>query len=783
MPSRRRAAGARTRPQESFAIVGAAARLPGAPDLDAFWSLLEQGRDAVTTIPPDRFDQARWLHPRKSEAGRSYTFAAGTIGDAAGFDAQAFGLSPREAAEMDPQQRVLLEVAAHAFEDAGWPAERLAGRNIAVFVGGSSTDYAELRLADPSAADRFFMTGNALSILSNRIGNVFDLRGPAQTIDTACSSSLVALHLAMRALADDPALEGAVVGGVSMLLSPYSFIGFSRAGMLSPTGRCRAFDAAADGYVRAEGAGAVILKRLPDAMAAGDPIRAVLLGSGVNAAGRTIGLSLPNRAAQATLMERVIARAGIAPDRFLAFEAHGTGTRVGDPAETWAIGTTIAQRRAAPLPIGSVKTNIGHLEAASGMAGLLKAVLMLRHGAIPPSLHFHDPNPEIDFAALNLAVQTRHARIEARPDAVVGVNSFGFGGTNATVLVGRAPEPRPARAPQGRGSPPLVLSARSAAALALLARRWRDRLGGADAAAVTRLARGVARHRDLAPHRLVLRGPDLAATIDAWAAGEAPPGATQNEAVRGSLAFVFSGNGAQHAGMARQALAASARFRAALRQADAALAPRLGWSPLAVLKRAVTAEALAATDIAQPLLFAIQVGVVGALAAEGLRPALVLGHSVGEVAAAWCAGILPLDQAARLIVARSRHQHATRGAGRMAAIGCAPEAAAPREDCGKRLAYVQTGSHNSQRGMGAPSPAKGLQEILNRLAELISLGIERGVFTDRDPMLAARVAFGMIHGPLMLSLIPGATDGETLERLETEIVRAAMDYLTVQEEA
>ncbi|WP_198373602.1 beta-ketoacyl [acyl carrier protein] synthase domain-containing protein [Roseomonas rosulenta] len=465
--SRRRAAGAGHPPQDAVAIVGAAARMPGAPDLGAFWALLEQGRDAVTAIPPDRFDQARWLHPRRSEAGRSYTFAAGTIGDAAGFDAQAFGLSPREAIEIDPQQRVLLEVTAEAFEDAGWSAERLAGRNIAVFAGGSSTDYAELRLADPATVDRFFMTGNALSILSNRIGNVFDLRGPAQTIDTACSSSLVALHLAMRALADDPALEGAVVGGVSMLLSPYSFIGFSRAGMLSPTGRCRAFDAAADGYVRAEGAGAVILKRLPDAIAGGDTINAVLLGSGVNAAGRTIGLSLSNRAAQAALMERVIARAGIPPDRFLAFEAHGTGTRVGDPAETWAIGTTIAQRRAAPLPIGSVKTNIGHLEAASGMAGLLKAVLMLKHGAIPPSLHFNEPNPEIDFDGLNLAVQTRHARLEPRPDAVVGVNSFGFGGTNATVLVGRAPEPRPARATGVRGSPPLVLSARSAAALAL----------------------------------------------------------------------------------------------------------------------------------------------------------------------------------------------------------------------------------------------------------------------------------------------------------------------------
>jgi acyl transferase domain-containing protein/NADPH:quinone reductase-like Zn-dependent oxidoreductase/acyl carrier protein len=708
--TRRRAGTQAGRATDPIAILGAACRLPGAPDLDAFWSLLAEGRDAVTTVPADRFDQARWLHPRRGEPGRAYTFAAGTIGDAAGFDAQAFGLSPREAAEMDPQQRLLLEVAAEAFEDAGWPGERLAGRNIAVFVGGSSTDYAELRLEDPTAADRFFMTGNALSILANRIGNVFDLRGPAQTVDTACSSSLVALHLAARALADDPDLEAAVVGGVNMLLSPYSFIGFSRAGMLSPTGRCRAFDAAADGYVRAEGAGVVVLKRLADAVAAGDPVRAVLLGSGVNAAGRTIGLSLPNRAAQAALMDRVIARAGVAPDRFLAFEAHGTGTRVGDPAETWAIGTTVARHRTAPLPIGSVKTNCGHLEAGSGMAGLLKALLMLERDAVPASLHFDEPNPEIDFAGLNLSVPTRLTPAGARADAVVGVNSFGFGGTNATVLLGRAPALRQPAMGRARGVPPLVLSARSEAALGLLAARWRDRLRGADAEEAAALARGQALHRDLASHRLVLRGADgdaMAATLAAWTADGT--GAEQGQAVRGSLAFVFAGNGAQHEAMAREALRRSPPFRAALRQADAVLAPLLGWSPLALLRRGVPAAALAGTDVAQPLLFAVQVGVVGALAAQGLRPALAFGHSVGEVAAAWCAGVLSLDQAARLIVARSRHQHATRGTGRMAAIGCAPDAAAPLlEACGPGLELAAV---NGPAAITVAGPADAIARV------------------------------------------------------------------------
>lgn len=388
-----------------IAIVGAGCRLPGAPNLDALWPMLAAGTDAVTSVPADRFTVDAFFHPRRGEPGRSYTFAAGTIGDARGFDAGAFGISPREAAEMDPQQRVLLEVTAEALEDAGWPASSIAGRAIGVFVGGSATDYADVRLPDQAGGDRYFMTGNALSILSNRLTNVFDLRGPAETIDTACSSSLVALHAACAALAGGR-LDAAVVGGVQMLLSPFPFVGFSRAGMLSPTGRCRAFDAAADGYVRAEGAVALLLKPLDAAIAAGDAVRGVILGSGVNSAGRTIGLSLPNREAQATLIRRVMAEAGVVPDDLAYFEAHGTGTQVGDPTEAWAIGQA-AIGRARPLPIGSIKTNIGHLEPASGLAGLLKAMLVLEQGRVPPTLHQANPNPQIDFAALNLRVTNR----------------------------------------------------------------------------------------------------------------------------------------------------------------------------------------------------------------------------------------------------------------------------------------------------------------------------------------------------------------------------------------
>ncbi len=706
---------------EPIAIIGAAARLPGAPDLARFADVLRQGVDAVTEVPDDRFEKARWHHPRPGEAGRSYSFAAGTIGDIKGFDAEAFGLSPREVAEADPQQRLLLEVTRDAFEDAGLRPEALAGRNIAVFIGGSSTDFAELRLDDPAAADRFHMTGNALSILSNRIGHVFDLRGGAQTIDTACSSSLVALHLAARALADDPGLEAAVVGGVNLLLSPYAFIGFSRAGMLSARGRCQVFDAAADGYVRAEGAGVVILRRLADAKAAGEPIRALLLGTGTNTAGRTIGISLPNRDAQATLLAGLMDKAAVQPDRFLAFEAHGTGTQAGDPAEAWAIGQAIARHRSAPLPIGSAKANIGHLEAGAGMAGLVKAMLMLEQGFVPPALHFANPNPAIDFTDLNLSVPRATKSIVVADDAVIGVNAFGFGGTNAAAILGRAPNPRALRPAAAKGAPPLILSARSAEALRLSVASWRDALAGADAARATALARGQARYRDLAPHRLVLRGADgaaLAQRLAAWGAGERDASAAQGVAVSGGIAFVFSGNGAQHLGMAREAFRASSAFRRGVLAADAALAPQLGVSPAALIKAGISEAHLAGTDLAQPLLFAVQIGVLAALAAQGITPDLVIGHSVGEVAAAQAAGILSLDQAAALIVARSRHQHATRGTGRMAAIGATPEAIAPLlEECGPGL---EIAAINAPAALTIAGPAVAIARLC-QAAEAVRL--------------------------------------------------------------
>src|SRR5829696_6945518 len=358
----------------SIAIIGASCRFPGAPGLEPYWELLTSGTDAITEVDERRWSTRFYYHPSRSEPGKSYTWSAGLIGDVDLFEPAFFGISPREAAQMDPQQRILLELVWHAAEDAGIPSAKLAGTATGVYIGAASSDYRDLRLGDPASGDSYFMTGGTLSILANRISYVFDLHGPSLTIDTACSSSLVALHQACEAIRDER-IGTAIVGGINLLLSPYPFLGFSRATMLSRRGRCFAFDGRADGYVRGEGGGVVILKKLAQALADGDRVRAVILGTGTNSDGRTIGLSLPSEAAQSALIGTVCERAGVTPNDLAFFEMHGTGTPAGDPIEAAAVGRTLGQSRRAALPIGSVKSNIGHLEPASGMAGLIKATL------------------------------------------------------------------------------------------------------------------------------------------------------------------------------------------------------------------------------------------------------------------------------------------------------------------------------------------------------------------------------------------------------------------------
>lgn len=653
---------------QTIAVIGMACRLPGAADLDEYWSLLLQERCSVSEIGSDRWAIERFYHPRRGEPGRSYTLAAGLIESPFGFDAGAFRIAPREAEQMDPQQRLLLELVWEALEDAGLPPSTLAGQPVGVFVGASSVDAYTRIVGDASGIDTHFMTGNTASIIANRISYIYDLRGPSLTIDTACSSSLVALDAAVRALARGE-IDTAVVAGVNILGAPQAFYGFSRAGMLSPTGLCRPFAAAADGYVRAEGGAVLVLSRLDAAVSRGRPPRVMIDATGVNSDGRTVGLSLPSTDAQRRLLEQIYGEAGIDPNDLAFVEAHGTGTRVGDPAEAEAIGRALGQKRDAPLPVGSVKSNIGHLEPASGLAGTIKAILAIEHRLLPATLHLDSINPDIPFEALNLLPARSPVTLPAGP-LTAGVSSFGFGGTNAhTVLRAPRPDEMPEPAPEAPARA-LLLSAHGEEALRSLAGRYAEALELADAAPA-RIARHAAHERELLPHRLALPlGGDAVAELRRFAGGDraAQLVSARGESDAGPVCFAFSGNGSQFAGMGLRAYRASRPFREAFDEVDARYAALAGWSLAEALQDPALEERLPATSTAQPLLFAVQVALTAALAAEGLTPAMVIGHSVGEVAAALAAGMVSLDQAVRIIHWRSRCQEQLRGLGTMAVL-------------------------------------------------------------------------------------------------------------------
>jgi phthiocerol/phenolphthiocerol synthesis type-I polyketide synthase C len=554
------------------AVIGFSFRMPGGTD-EALWQALLAGRDLVTSVEADRWSQDTLLHPNKTEPGTSYTFAAGSIGDIAGFDAAFFGISPREAEQMDPQQRVLLEMAWEAFEQAGIPPSSMRGSRCGVYVGLSSVDYAYRRADDLGAIDATTMTGNAGSIAANRLSYVFDLHGPSMTIDTACSSSLVAFHQACQSIRSQET-DAALVGGISLHLHPYGFIGFSKASMLSRQGRCRVFDAGADGYVRSEGGGVVLLKPLSRALADGNRILAVVAGTGVNSDGRKAGLTVPSHEAQAELLREVYARAGIAPEDIDYFEAHGTGTAVGDPLETRAIGEAIGRHRPPenPLPIGSIKGNIGHLEAAAGMAGLFKALHVLRDRRVPANLHVHTINPHIDVHAWNLAPVTEPLDL-GDERLVVGVSGFGFGGTNAHAVLtsyqkeeqavgGRSALPET----HGLPIPPLLLSARSPQALRDVSRDMAQHLLAREDQTDYDIAYSAAYHRDVYPHRLAASGVDrhtLAHALEQFGITGAAVGITlgKHRPEASAPAFVYSGNGSQWVGMGLQLFEDDAVFR------------------------------------------------------------------------------------------------------------------------------------------------------------------------------------------------------------------------------
>ncbi|MET9297148.1 SDR family NAD(P)-dependent oxidoreductase [Streptomyces sp. NPDC003077] len=700
----------------AIAIVGVGCRLPGGlTDLDGLWEALSQGRDLVGRMPEDRFDRALCVDPGPQRPFRSYTAAGGFLADVAGFDAGYFGIAPIEAASMDPQQRLVLELAVEALDDAGIPAESLAGSPGSVFIGVSDLAYARLQSRLREGQTPYGMSGGALSIVANRLSHFLDLRGPSMVIDTACSSSLVALDRACRTL-----LEGAgrvaVAGGVNVLAGPEGFVGFSAASMLSRRGRCAAFSAEADGFVRAEGGGVVVLKRLADAVADGDRVHAVIAGTGVNCDGRTAGLALPSSAAQEALLREVYEGTRVSPDDLVYFEAHGTGTAAGDPAEARAIGRALGRHRAGGrLPIGSVKSNLGHLEPASGMAGLFKALLVLRHGTAPTTLHARPLNPEIDFAGLGLAPTVEPVALRPRPRAAVGVNSFGFGGVNAHAVL-TAPPASPPAAPPVTGPLPVTVSARSATALKELAARVSARLRQAAPEEFYDLAHTSTRRRSAHAHRATVfagSARQAADELENLFAGRPAAGAVRPPADRRSVAYAFCGNASQWPGMAADLLADDPAFRTAVDEADAALAPHLGWSVARELARP-EADRWRRTEVAQPLLFAVQLGLSAHLAARGVRPAVVFGHSVGEIAAARVAGALTLEQAALVIAARGRAQAPTAGSGRMAAVGLPEDRA--REALARYEGALEIAGINSDQDVTVAGNTEALAALGAELA-------------------------------------------------------------------
>ncbi|MEV2223673.1 SDR family NAD(P)-dependent oxidoreductase [Nocardia vinacea] len=651
------------------AIVGIGCRFPGGIDgPGAFWDFLIRKGDGIVEVPPDRWSLDKFYDPDPDAPGRMYTRSGGFLTQSLWeFDADFFGISQREASIMDPQQRLLLEVAWEALDDSGM-AGRIAGRDIGVFVGGFMNDNAVGRNVVRSAINSHTPTSSSHTLLSARIAFLLDLRGPTMTIDTACSSSLVALHQAVRSLALGEC-SSAIVGGANAMLQPETFISMCKGRFLSVDGRCKSFDAAADGYGRGEGAGVVILKPLEAAVRDGDRIYAVVRGSGVNQDGRTLAIPVPNPVAQEELARRVHTSAGIAPHEIGYVEAHGTGTPVGDPAEMTALGKVYGaiDGRTEPLPVGSVKNNIGHTEAAAGVAGVIKAALTVHHRTIAPQARLDQLNPEIPFDELRLRVPMA-AEPLVRP--LVAVNSFGYGGTNAHALIGPAPVAGETRSGTTAARLPILpLSARSESALRTLAAGL---LAAADTEPLDTLTEAAWVRRAHHPLRTAFRCGDsgeLRSQLAEFAAGGGQPPARAIAEGHTDPVFVFSGMGPQWWAMGRGLLAGEGAAAELAREIDREFTELAGWSILEEMDRDEADSRIARTEIAQPANFLLQAALTAELAEFGIRPAVTVGHSVGEVTAAYISGALSLTEAVSVSYHRSRLQATTAGTGGMLAVG------------------------------------------------------------------------------------------------------------------
>lgn len=739
--------------KDDVAIIGISCRYPGGVhNPQQFFQFLIDGGNGIIDVPKDRWDNNAYFDPDREKPNRMYVNRGGFLSEIDMFDPLFFGISPKEAQCIDPQHRWLLEITYEAFENAGIVPAKIRGSNTAVFMGQFMHDYEQI-LMDSNAhklISSHSATGSSMTLTANRISYLFDLIGPSVTLDTACSSSLVALDLACRSIRLGDS-DMAIAGGVNILLRPEATMAISAASMLSPDCLCKSFDASANGYVRSEGAGVVVVKNLEKALQDNDPILAVIKATGTNQDGQTQGITVPNGSSQKKLLEASLKNAGISAADIQYAEAHGTGTSVGDPIEVNALGELLGERHkdAAPCIIGSVKSNLGHMESAAGMAGLMKAVLAMNHGVIPKNIHYETTNPAIDLAKLNLRILKEP---EPWPDSGKQprraiVNSFGFGGTNANAVLEQAPATplkNKTRAPTiNHGKYLLVLSAKSQSALQDTAANYQAYFDSIRDSTDTQMIHDICYttsiRREHFKHRLAVSGQHafefsdlLKNYLSGVTSSDIHSGEPFIEIPQGTC-FVFSGMGTQWAGAGRELYASEPVYQNALDKCDTALKAYSGWSLVEVLCGKTQVD-IHQTDIAQPVIFATQVALFELITSWGIQPNCMVGHSAGEVAAAYCAGVYSFEDAIKIIHHRSHLQQTTSGMGKMLAVGVTeadlPSVLRGYEDC------VSVAAINSEDAITIAGDEKALQAISDKLDN-------EGVFTR---FLKVSVPF---HSPVM----------------------------------